>query len=73
VLNVDCTDALRRCGVPVLWLTPTGDRLIRPADAGKTNPHVTVRAVEGPHLLLQARPAAAWRAIDDFLASALAG
>jgi pimeloyl-ACP methyl ester carboxylesterase len=76
VLTVDCSDDLRRCDVPILWLAPTSDKLIRPADVaglGDMNPGLTVRAIEGPHLLLQARPAAAWLAVEDFLAGARAG
>ena len=49
---------------------PTADALVRnvSADAIRAlNPRVTVETVAGPHLLLQARPADAWRAVDEFL------
>jgi pimeloyl-ACP methyl ester carboxylesterase len=71
VLSVDCADALRRCEMPVLWLAPTADALLRSTDVEAVralNPRVTVATLDGPHLLLQARPAEAWNAVAEFLA-----
>lgn len=73
VLAVDCADDLRRCAAPVLWLVPTADALLRSTDVGALqtiNRRITVSTLDGPHLLLQARPGVAWRAIEGFLAGA---
>ena len=74
VLAVDCLDALRRCPAPVLWLVAGRDRLLRRSDAGVAgeSPGVTVRTVDGPHLLLQREPGACWGVIAEFLASVCA-
>ena len=71
VLAVDCAEDLRRCEAPVLWLAPSADARVRGVDGGAVcalNPRVTVKALEGPHLLLQARPSEAWGAVAEFLA-----
>lgn len=70
VFEVECSDALRRCPAPVLYLAAGGDALVRPSSAESVRaakPDVTVESLEGPHLLLQSRPAEAWQKIEQFL------
>ena len=71
VLAVDCADALRRCPTPVLWLVAGQDQLLRRSDGEGVAaglPQVTVRTIDGPHLLLQREPGASWEVIAEFLA-----
>ena len=71
VLAADEADALAGCTVPVLHLRGADDRLVgeRGARGIAGSPCVTVATIPGPHLLLQARPEAAWSAVARFLAS----
>jgi pimeloyl-ACP methyl ester carboxylesterase len=71
VLAADEADALAGCAVPVLHLRGADDRLVRERSGRRIaeSPCVTVARIPGPHLLLQAQPAAAWSAIARFLAS----
>jgi len=67
----DATDALRRCPAPVLLLAASGDRLLGTRAAQvvrRARPDVAVETIDGPHLLLQARPTACWDVIAPFLA-----
>ena len=74
VLAVDCADALGRCPAPVLWLVAGRDRLLRRSDAVIGGlPGVTVRTVDGPHLLLQREPGACWEVIAGFVERVGAG
>jgi pimeloyl-ACP methyl ester carboxylesterase len=59
VLSSDTSDALRSCAVPVVFLTAAEDRLVGPRTlraARRARPGIEVVTIEGPHLLLQARP-----------------
>ena len=70
VLQVDCADDLRRCRAPLLYLVAGLDALVRTSSAEAiraARPDVTVRTVDGPHLLLQAAPETTWREIEQFL------
>jgi len=68
VLRVDVTASLRLCTAPILYLRGTEDRVVPDAsvrevvDAASVD--VMVMRIPGPHLLLQAAPEAAWRAIE---------
>jgi len=70
VMELDCQDALARCNAPVLYLRAGHDRIVgtgcarRIVAAGR---NVTVRRVDGPHLLLQAEAHAAWGVVEEFL------
>lgn len=68
VLAVDEADALARCPVPVLYLRGEDDRLVRERSvrAMSRSARVSVVRIPGPHMLLQAGPEAAWRAISRF-------
>jgi pimeloyl-ACP methyl ester carboxylesterase len=71
VLSLDVTDAFGRCIAPTLYVRGTEDRLV-PESASRRMAAVrpiSIVPVPGPHLLLQANPAGAWRAIVPFLDS----
>jgi pimeloyl-[acyl-carrier protein] methyl ester esterase len=64
------TGALERLDRPLLYLRGTDDRLVGDASVEAIRalaPRTVVARVPGPHLLLQASPAAAWEAIVPFL------
>ena len=67
VLRVDVTAPLGRCTAPILYLRGTDDRVVSDASVREVVAaalvEVTVARISGPHLLLQAAPEAAWRAI----------
>lgn len=70
LLRVDATPALTACPVPLLYLRATRDRLVgaRSRDHIVANhPRTRVVDIDGPHLLLQRRPAECWQAIAEFL------
>ena len=69
-MQADVSTLLERVTLPVLYLRATGDRLIMPGAAElilSAIKHATVRDIGGPHLLLQACPSAAARAVRDFV------
>jgi pimeloyl-[acyl-carrier protein] methyl ester esterase len=72
VLGCDARGDLAACAAPVLYLAARDDRVV-PRRAGEQitalQPSVTMARVPGPHLLLQANPAGAWREIAAFLAA----
>ena len=68
-LRVDELEAFSRCNVPALYLRGTDDRLIPDAAwrrMARARP-MTTSHMPGPHMLLQANPAGAWKAIVEFL------
>jgi pimeloyl-[acyl-carrier protein] methyl ester esterase len=71
VLHVDVIEDLRRSRMPILYLRGTEDRLVRNVSvdtlAAVASDRVAVAQIRGPHLLLQATPDAAWRAIREFI------
>jgi pimeloyl-ACP methyl ester carboxylesterase len=71
VFQVDETVAFARCNAPTLYLRGTGDRLIPEAARLRMAAKRPIKTshVPGPHLLLQANPAGAWKAIVEFLDS----
>jgi pimeloyl-[acyl-carrier protein] methyl ester esterase len=71
IADLDATDALRRAELPTLYLRASGDRLVPRSSATlieRLSPHAQVVEIEGPHLLLQARPAAAAQVLREFAA-----
>ena len=63
-LSIDATDALAACPVPVLYLRARKDRR-HPAEATPTRSGALARRceiadIDGPHLALVTKPAAAW-------------
>ena len=71
-LAVDARGALARVEVPVLFLAPTLDRLIRRdahADVRAARPDAEIALVDAPHMVLQRRPHASLVRIEEFLAA----
>jgi pimeloyl-ACP methyl ester carboxylesterase len=71
-LVVDCTEALRDCRAPILYLAGSRDWLVLPFNLRRIlaiRPDVTVRHVDAPHLILQTAPKDSWDAIRQFVES----
>jgi pimeloyl-ACP methyl ester carboxylesterase len=73
ILTLDCRDALLEFDKPLLYLSPTKERLL-PSGATRTirelRPDAAFREIDGPHLLLQCKPRECWAEIAPFLARA---
>jgi hypothetical protein len=70
VLQVSVRHELEVLSQPLLCLRATRDRLVRgrSTDAIRTvKPSAEFADVEGPHMLLQSNPGAAWSFIEPFL------
>jgi pimeloyl-ACP methyl ester carboxylesterase len=70
-LAVDVRDALARVEVPILFLAPTRDRLIRRdahADVRTARPDAEIAFLDAPHMVLQRSPHASLGRIERFLA-----
>jgi hypothetical protein len=55
-LKVDCSDALRRCGVRLVCLVAARDRLLKREPFDRAPQKVEVVTIPAPHLLLQCAP-----------------
>jgi pimeloyl-ACP methyl ester carboxylesterase len=69
-LTADSTTALREVRCPVLVLQGRQDHTVPPRNAERlrrARPDARVTRLDGPHLLLQSRPAECWRLIHEFL------
>jgi pimeloyl-ACP methyl ester carboxylesterase len=69
-LRVDVREALAAVDVPILFLAPSRDRLIRTdahADVLAVRPETEVAVLEAPHMILQRCPHASLARIDEFL------
>jgi pimeloyl-ACP methyl ester carboxylesterase len=72
-LAVDASAALAACPVPVLYLRARKDGVIpasRADEIARARPSMEIADIDGPHLALVTNPAAAWAAIDAFMARA---
>jgi pimeloyl-[acyl-carrier protein] methyl ester esterase len=70
VLSLECSDFLKTCPGPILYLAASHDALVSLTCAKQIQairPDVSVRILNGPHLLLQIQPVASWREIERFL------
>ncbi len=70
-LAVDVRRDLAATEVPLLYLGPRGDRLIRTdvaEDVLASRPDATADLVDGPHTILQVRPQACLARLEPFLA-----
>jgi pimeloyl-[acyl-carrier protein] methyl ester esterase len=70
VLNLDCTESLRECPVPILALIADRDRLVskRSSELIRTiRPDVRYASIAAPHLILQCATVQAAAEIADFL------
>lgn len=69
VLSVDCTDDLPRCR-HVVCLAPQRDHMVWRWNVNpirRARPDAAIITLDGPHLILQARPEAAWQALAPHL------
>jgi len=76
ILAVDCTEALRTCPVPILYLAGSADAIVTRRSLlriQRVRPDVSVATLDGPHLLLQESPDAAARVIERFIAACTMG
>jgi pimeloyl-ACP methyl ester carboxylesterase len=67
---VDVRAELASTEVPLLFLAPTGDRLIRTDavdDVRAARPDAEAAPIDGPHTVLQVRPQASLACIERFL------
>jgi pimeloyl-[acyl-carrier protein] methyl ester esterase len=72
IMTVDVATELRSCLVPVLYLSATEDRLVRPGSLAyirRLCPAVESVTLTGPHLLLQVAAVGAAQAIQRFVAA----
>jgi pimeloyl-ACP methyl ester carboxylesterase len=75
-LTIDVTQELQRLAQPLLFLRADRDRLIPAGCAAAVRaakPSVRISNIDGPHLILQARPDESWRLIAPFLERAFLG
>jgi pimeloyl-ACP methyl ester carboxylesterase len=69
ILDVNVEAQLQACTVPMLYLAATEDRLVSPRSIvhiQRLRPQIEVKALVGPHLLLQVAPIQAAQLIIDF-------
>lgn len=70
ILRVDVRDAFAHLELPLLYVHGRRDRLVGagvPRELSKRNPSLRVETLDGPHLLLQRRPAEAAERIARFV------
>ena len=70
VLTVDARQALKACGVPILYLAVRQDYLVGErclAEIKSLKPNIKVLTIDGPHFLLQREPTKSIQAIIRFL------
>ena len=76
IVGVNVEQALAGCRVPILYIAGSRDRVVARHNLARIlaiNPSVKVVILPAPHLVLQAAPEAAARAIADFAASVASG
>ncbi|MCI0360173.1 MAG: alpha/beta hydrolase [Planctomycetaceae bacterium] len=76
IAGVDVTAELRSCRLPLLYLLANEDRVVGPkclAAIQREKPDVEVVELAAPHLLLQACPQEATRAVAEFVKRAMTG
>lgn len=72
ILELDCSDALRGCPVPLLYIAASRDRIVTRRSLDRirqVRPDIVVAEMEGPHLVLQESPVIAARIIGEFMKS----
>ena len=76
ILGLDCSEALRACPVPILYLAASDDAIVARRSLERirqVRPDVSSATLAGPHLILQEAPAAAARIIERFVSACIAG
>ena len=76
ILALDCTEALRSCPVPLLYLAASNDAIVTRRSLARirqVRPDLPVATLDGPHLILQQAPDAAARVIEHFISACTSG
>jgi pimeloyl-ACP methyl ester carboxylesterase len=71
VLDVDVTEQLVECPVPLLYIRAEGEALLRAGTAEELKerrPDLELVSLPGPHLVLQRHPREAWEVMSRFFA-----
>jgi pimeloyl-ACP methyl ester carboxylesterase len=74
VINVNASDQLLACPVPILYLRGSRDLVVPERNLREVRrlmPHVQVAYLDAPHMVLQTQPDAAVGAVLDFVRSAI--
>ena len=74
IANVDVSDILKRCELPILYLRAKNDRLVYESSMKlieKVGKNVSVEVFDAPHMLLQTKPKKAAQSIKRFLDSVI--
>lgn len=72
VAQADYREAFSRLDLPMFYLRPRQDRLVRAAavlEMARINPALAVRTIDGPHFVLQTRGAEAAAVLGGFIES----
>ena len=70
IADVDVTNVLERCELPILYLRAKKDRLVYESSMKlieKIGKNITVESFDTPHMLLQTQPKLAAQSIKKFL------
>jgi pimeloyl-[acyl-carrier protein] methyl ester esterase len=70
-MAIDARELLRTCGVPVLYLRATADRLIAGHHAENAKailPRLQIVDIPGPHMAMVIHPSSSWAALTRFMA-----
>lgn len=70
IANVDVTNILQKCELPILYLRAKNDRMVYESSmklVEKLGKNVTVEKFDAPHMLLQTQPKKAAESIKKFL------
>ena len=70
IADVDVTDVLENCELPIIYLRASKDRLVYESSMRlikKTGKNVTVQSFDAPHMLLQTKSEQAAQSIKEFL------
>lgn len=71
ILRADYREMLVGLELPLFYLRPSGDRLVRASsvlEMARANPALAVQTIAGPHFILQTRPVEAAEVLGDFVA-----
>ena len=74
IADVDVSDILEKCELPILYLRAKKDRLVYESSmklVEKIGKNVTVESFDAPHMLLQTQPNEAANSINAFLRSVM--
>lgn len=75
IADVDVTNILQKCELPILYLRAKNDRLVYESSmklVEKLGKYVTVEKFDTPHMLLQTQPNQAAKCIKNFLLEVIA-